>query len=213
MSYLIANVPPVQCYIRKEFLYDFKKGYNEFEPCYWATVKSIKGRALYFEAFLSNYGALYDKLPLSAFVWKTELDEILPLDFIEIWDAFSYNITVIRKEILSGLSCKVFMKNKKEYEGTYLFTIDSCHSDSNELNVSLSETPNEHKSFNVIKLNNGQFAAQPNNRILFHDQSLTPRGVFVPDFSVSNTEYYCEQGTKWVAEETYFYNININENE
>lgn len=216
MSYLVANLPPVQCFVRKEYLYDFKIGFNEYEPCYWCTVKSIKGRALYIESFLTNYGALYDKLPISAYVWRTDLgkEELLPLDFLEIWDSFSYHITVIKKELLSGLSCKVFMKDKKTYEGTYMFTIDSCHSDTNELNVSLSETPNEHKSFNIIKLDNGQFAAQPNNRILFHDQSLTPRGVFVPDFNVSNTEFYCENGTKWVAEdETYFYNIKNNTDE
>lgn len=213
MSYLVANLPPVQCYVRKEYLYDFEKGHDEFEPCYWSTVKSIKGKALYIESYLSNYGALYDKLPISAYVWKTELEELLPLDHLEIWDAFSYNITVIRKEILSGLTCKVFMKNRKTYEGTYMFTIDSCHSDSNELNVSLSETPNEHKSFNIIKLDNGQFAAQPNNRVLFHDQSLTPKGVLVPDFKVSTTEFFCESGTKWTAEDTFFYNLNKDENE
>ena len=41
MSYLVANLPPVECYIKKEYLYDFEKGHGEFEPCYWVTVKSI----------------------------------------------------------------------------------------------------------------------------------------------------------------------------
>ena len=27
-------------------------------------------KALYFETLLTDYGALFDKLPLSAFVWK-----------------------------------------------------------------------------------------------------------------------------------------------
>lgn len=211
MSYLVANLPPVQCYIRKEYLYDFKSGEGEFEPCYWVSVKSIKGKALYFESLLTNYGALYDKLPLSAYVWKTKLSEKqLPLDYIEIWDAFSYNISVIKKQMLSGLQCKVYMKDRKLYDGEYMFTIDSCHSEPNELNVSLSETPNEHKSFNIIKLDNGQFAAQPNNRVLFYDQSLTPNGINKPDFKVSTREFFCENGTKWSAgdEDNFFYEIN-----
>ena len=212
MSYLVANLPPVQCYIRKEYLYNFQSGFGEFEPCYWVSVKSVKGKALYIESLLTNYGALYDKLPISAYVWKTDVNvkELLPLDYLEIWDAFSYNISVIQKSTLSGLQCKVFMKNKEFYNGDYMFTIDSCHSEPNELNVSLSETPNEHKSFNIIKLDNGQFAAQPNNRVLFYDQSLTPNGVKIPDFKVSTKEFYCEDGNKWSAgnDDNFFYSLD-----
>jgi hypothetical protein len=212
MSYLVANLPPVQCYIRKEFLYDFQKGHGEYEPCYWVSVKSVKGKALYFESLLTKFGALYDKLPLSAYVWKTDIvsHELFPLDYLEIWDAFSYNITVIQKSTLSGLKCKVLVKDKKMYNGTYMFTIDSCHSDPNELNISLSETPNEHKSFNIIKLDNGQFTAQPNNRVLFYDQSLTPDGVTIPDFKVSTHRFNCEDGLKWSAgdKDDFFYEIN-----
>lgn len=214
MSYLVANLPPIQCFIRKEYLYDFQKGHGEFEPCYWVSVKSIKGKALYIESYLQNYGAVYDKLPISAYVWKTDIKEKEqhPLDFLEIWDAFSYNITVIKKSTLSGLNCRVYMKDKKFYNGTYMFTIDSCHSDPNELNVSLSETPNEHKSFNIIKMDNGQFAAQPNNRVLFYDQSLTPKGLKFPDFKVSTKEFYCEDGSKWSTGDSddFFYSIKEN---
>jgi hypothetical protein len=213
MSYLIANLPPIQCFVKKEYLYDFQKGHGEFEPCYWVSVKSIKGRALYFESLLTNYGALFDKLPISAFVWRTDVnkEEQLPLDFLEIWDAFSYNISVLEKSILSGLDCMVFMKDKKFYKGNYLFTIDSCHSEPNEINVSLSETPNEHKSFNIIQLDNGQFTAQPNNRVLFHDQSLTPKGLSTPDFKVSTKYFTCEDGHKWSATDTYFYKFDKTE--
>lgn len=31
MSHLVANLPPIHCYIRKEFLYNFKKGHREYE--------------------------------------------------------------------------------------------------------------------------------------------------------------------------------------
>ena len=211
MSYLVSNLPPIQCFIKKEYLYDLEKGFGEFEPCVWVSVKSIKGRALYIESLISNYGALFDKLPISSYVWRTDIkeEEQLPLDFLEIWDSFSYNISVIEKSTLKGLQCKVFMKDKKMYDGEYMFTIDSCHSDPNELNVSLSQTPNEHKSFNIIKLDNGQFAAQPNNRVLFYDQSLTPKGVTIPDFKVSTKEFMCENGLKWSAGENddFFYTI------
>jgi len=211
MSYLIANLPPVQCLVRKEYLYDLESGFGEYEPCVWVSVKSIKGKALYIESYLTNYGALYDKLPISAYVWKPlkEGDVDFPLDFLEIWDSFSYNITVLEKSTLSGLNCQVYMKDRKTYNGKYLFTIDSCHSEPNEVNVTLSESPNEHKSFNIIKLDNGQFAAQPNNRVLFYDQSLTKSKVVKPDFKVSTKEFTCEDSSKWSVgdEDDFFYNI------
>ena len=44
-----------------------------------------------------------------------------------------------------------------------MFTIDNG-STNLERNVTYSEVPSEHKSFNILKLENGQFFAQPNNR-------------------------------------------------
>jgi len=96
MSFLVANIPPVHCYIKREFLYDFEKGHGEYEPCIWITLKSIRGQAFRIEAYLPNYGALYDKLPLHAFVSRTDnLGPQLSLDTLEIWDCFSYDVAVI----------------------------------------------------------------------------------------------------------------------
>ena len=112
MSYLVANLPQVQCYVRKEYLYDFEKGHGEYEPCYWVSVKSILGKALYIEAYLTEYGALYDKLPISAFTWKTEInnEDLLPLDYLQLWDCLSYDITVIKKAQLQSMKCKFKLK-------------------------------------------------------------------------------------------------------
>ena len=207
MSYLVASIPPIEVFIRKEFLYDFTKdnknkllGENEYESAHWITTKSIPNQALYFESFLHDYGALYDKLPIHAFVWKTDIDKnnIYPLDWLQLWDCFSYNISVIKKQRLRNARCEVIMKDKSKAPGYYLFTIDSCSSDPNELDVSWSETPNEHKSFNIIKLDNGQFAAQPNNRILWKHQSQTPStNLKIPYFKFSTKTWICENSDRW----------------
>ena len=70
MAHLIANLPPIHCFIRREFLYDFQEGHGEYEPCIWVSIKSLRSQAFRIEAYLNNYGALYDKLPLHAFCWK-----------------------------------------------------------------------------------------------------------------------------------------------
>jgi hypothetical protein len=209
MAYLVANIPPTEVFIRKEFLYDFTKdskgkllGEGEYESAHWITSKSIPNQALYFESFVHDYGALYDKLPIHAFVWKTDLDKnnLYPLDWLQLWDCFSYNISVIKKQRLRNARCEVIMKDKSKAPGYYLYTIDSCSSDPNEVDVSWSETPNEHKSFNIIKLDNGQFAAQPNNRILWKHQSQTPStDLRVPYFKFSTKTWICENSDRWSA--------------
>ena len=71
----VANVPYIKCYIRKEYLYDLEKGHGEFEECVLISVKSMQGRALMFEAYIPAYAACFDKFPLTAFVWKTDIKE------------------------------------------------------------------------------------------------------------------------------------------
>ena len=212
MAFLVANIPPLKVLVKKEYLYDFEKGHGELVEGLWVTVKSIQGRALYFETYLPEYAALYDKLPISAFVHK-ETDLNLDLEELELWDAFSYHITVIEKTSLAGVRCKYLAPSKKWYYGEYLFTIDNCHADSNTLNNNYSEVPEEHKSFNILELDNGHYAAQPNNRVLFYDKSLTPAQTSKPDFKVSTKYYSVENKSKWTAgdDTDYFYGLREQE--
>ena len=212
MSFLVANLPPVKVYVKKEYLYDHQKGHGEYVEGVWITVKSIQGRALYFETYLPEYGALYDKLPISAFVNSPDIKDSLELEELELWDAFSYHITVIEKKNL-GERCKYLAPSKKWYYGKYLFTIDSCHADTNILNVSYSEVPEEHKSFNILELDNGHYAAQPNNRCLFYEKSMTPSKMLQPDFKVSTEYYSVENKSKWTAgdDTNYFYGLKEQE--
>ena len=42
--------------------------------------------------------------------------------------------------------------------GTYICTIDNYHQDPDAIDYATSENPSEHKSHNLIELDNGQFA-------------------------------------------------------
>ena len=90
MAYLVHPLPPRKVWVKKEYLYDLEKGHGELTPGLWISVRSIQAKALYFETLLTDYGALFDKLPLSAFVWKPDIDwdDQLPLDVLELWDCF-----------------------------------------------------------------------------------------------------------------------------
>ena len=139
MAHIIANLPPVKCFVRKEFLYDFEKGHGELEPCWWISLKSQRSQAFRIEAYLNEYGALYDKLPLHAFCWKPIEGEPYPLDFLQLWNSMSYDITVIRKAMISNMRCKIKMKDGSWLEGEYLFTVDSAHPDFNIIDCGHSE--------------------------------------------------------------------------
>jgi hypothetical protein len=211
MSYLVANIPPVEVLIDKRFLYDFQKdemgnllGKGEWERGHWVSVKSIPNRALLFETYIDTFGAIYDKLPLHAFRWRglEDTDKVYPLDFLQLWDCLSYNISVIEKRIVGG--CKTFttLKDHSVVEGEYLFTIDTCHSEPNEIDTGWSETPNEHKSYNISKLDNGQFCAQPNNRTRWYQPSRTDDITQIPYFRYSTRVWRSEDYSKWRPSDT-----------
>jgi len=195
----VSPLPPIKVYVKAEYLYDQTSGHGELVSGVWVSVKSVKGEAFRFETYLPGYAALYDKLPISAFL-QTEVKEpgaLLPLDMLQIWDALEYDIAVVEKPFLKGLRAEFLAKDNRFYQGVYMFTLDGCHPDPRVPDFGFSETPDEHKSYNLLALDNGQFALQPNNRCRFYDPSLTPKHIKFPDFKVSTRSYKVEQNAKW----------------
>jgi len=70
------------------------------------------------------------------------------------------------------------------------------------MDTSYAEYPEDHKSFNFIELDNGQYAAQPNNRCLFYDASSNPKTLKFPDFKVCSKKYVVERNPKWFLGDT-----------
>ena len=198
MSTLLTNLPSTKVYVRKEYLRDLNDGFGEFVEGVWVCAKSIPGRAFYFETYLPEYGALYDKLPISAFVSSPETpDPDLDLPNLQFWNCMDYGITNICKQFVGSMEWEVRTRHFGSIKGEYLCTLDNYHSDPDVVDYSTSEVPQEHKSFNLIELENGQFALYPNNRCRVYDISLTPQEAKVPDFKVSTEYYQVENGVKW----------------
>jgi hypothetical protein len=198
MPNLLTNVPAIDVWVRKEYLTDFQSGHGEFVKGIWISVKSIPGRAFYFETYLPDYGAMYDKLPISAFVSspKTPTPD-LALPDLQFWNAMDYGIVAIEKQFIGSMDFEIYSRTGSKMMGSYIFTLDNYHADSNIVNTSVSEKPHEHKSHNVIELENGQYAIYPNNRMRIYDLSLTPQQPLKPDFKVSTHYYQVEQGLSW----------------
>jgi len=209
MSYLNANIPPIYCKLRKEYLYDLKQHQGETEDCVVMAITSIPGRAILFNIMLPN-GACFWRLPISAFFQKsfdrTSVPDMQPHE-LELWNSFSYYPSVSTIDYLIGEKGRYLGLDKKFYAGEYLFTIDWAHPESNILDVEHSEIPDEHKCAHILALDNGNYAAQPNNRILWNVGSYTTDNSW-PDYKVQSTVWNVEN-KGYVSEDSdkMFYNI------
>ena len=195
MAGLVCNLPSIDVWVRKEYLRDLQDGHGQFVEGVWITAKSIAGRAFYFETYLPEYGAMFDKLPISAFVSKPvtpKLDMNLPN--LQFWNCMDYNVTAIHKQFIGSMDFEVLTRDFGIVKGTYVCTLDNYHNQPDVIDYSTSEIPEEHKSFNLLQLNNGQYCLYPNNRMRIYDNSLTPEKPKIPDFKVSTVEYQVENG-------------------
>ena len=195
---LICNLPSEKVWVRKEYLTDHQSGHGEFVEGLWVSAKSLPGRAFYFETYLPEYGAMYDKLPISAFVSRPETpDPDLDLPNLQFWNCMDYGVTAIEKSIVASMEWEVRTRHFGNIKGTYICTLDNYHENIDNIDPSTSELPDEHKSFNLIELKNGQYALYPNNRCRIYDISMTPQEPKMPDFKVSTQFYQVENGVKW----------------
>ena len=191
-------MPSEKVWVRKEYLTDFQSGEGEFVEGVWVSAKSIPGRAFYFETYLPEYAAMYDKLPISAFLSRPETpDPDLDLPNLQFWNCMDYGVVNICKQFVGSMEWEVRTRHFGSMKGKYVCTLNNYHSDIDKIDYSTSETPEEHKSFNLIELNNGQFALYPNNRCRVYDISLTPQEPKIPDFKVSTRYFQVENGIDW----------------
>ena len=111
-------------------------------------------------------------------------------------------------DILDGQAGKYIGKDKKWHPGKYLFTVDFAHPESNILDTDHSEIPHEHKCAHIIALDDGNYAAQPNNRCIWDIPSFTVKDN-VPDWKVQTNEWNVEDTSQWRTEDTdkFFYEI------
>ena len=217
MAYLNANIPVIYAQIRREFLYDLTGHVGEVEDCIIFGMASISGRAILFHAVMEN-GAIFYRLPISAFIQRGFDVKKVPrmrLDELELWNCFSYYPAITTYDILGGQSGKFIGKDKNWYHGSYLFTIDWSHPESNIVDTDHSEIPHEHKCAHILALENGNYAAQPNNRLIWNIPSFTVKDEIPTDWKVQTSDWTVENSRRWTTEDSdkFFYGIEENKND
>ena len=98
-------------------------------------------------------------------------------------------------------------KIKKIIHSNIYLPLIGAHPESNILDTEHSEIPAEHKCAHILALDDGNYAAQPNNRILWDAPNYTV-GDGVPDYSVQTTKWNVEN-KDWLTEDSdkMFYEI------
>lgn len=203
MPELNANVPVFDCLIRKEYLYDLQKHHGEYINGTVFGLASVYGRALGFHV-LTEHGAQIARLPISALVF-TQHEPHLPLHYLQLWDCFAYDVSITDFDWLHEMRVQVALRDQQIFDGSYMFTVDWFGNND-------SEEPGEdgHKNAHVIRLDCGCIAAQPNNRIIWHEPSVitSPSNLHKgerPDYLINTHKWKCEIDSKWTTDDSYSY--------
>jgi len=196
---LNINIPPIEAKVRLEFMNQHDPQYvGRYVDCQIFAVASIPGQTPLFH-FVCPDGGVWWRMPIHAFCWKE--CEARPLTDLVLWDSFSYHITCFTADLLRNKRIEMIGRDRKKLLGQYLFTLDW-------FGDGFAEVPGQHKSGHVIKLDEGNFAVQPNNRIRLFDPNFTYDDTPIPRKIASHL--YTAEGTgKWNVSNTDEYDYDV----
>lgn len=203
-NYLNVNIPYFWGFLDTAFLYDKEPNpANDRILMEFFLYTSIPNRCGLFTG-MSEWGTQHARIPVHYIYTTEEVGKNYPLDFLQLWDSFSYNCSALTIDYIKNRSCQVLLKDRSTVEGTYMFTLDWC-------NGGYSEIAAGHKTGHVINAD-GRIFIQPNNRIVRWNDGgafTSKRLQGKPDWKVFSQEFSCEaSGGRWLAdsnEELYWY--------
>ena len=210
MSFINANIPPIECLVRSNFLQNrtvFDPVIDTYLPVCIFGVASIPHRVPLFHFIMEDEG-LWFRMPIHAFCWKP--CEQQDLHNLVLWDSFSPYVSVTVFDLLQEKPMRYIDREKQTHTGTYQFTLDWINSDKNVSSTGFSEAAGQHKCGHFIKLDTGNYAIQPNNRIrCFEPSFVTKPGQNVIHRELNDTIWSVENTGKWVLsdDDRYYYDI------
>jgi hypothetical protein len=190
-----SSIPPIHCFVRREFLTENPEHVGQYERGVAVSVRAVPGSCALFQVLLEN-GALRDKLPIHA-LHSFAHDHVYPFHYLQLWNSFSANFSIVEVGYLSGLRVSVRMKDNTWADGIYLWTMQWGPDYTHGADYSLALHPAEHKCGHVIELECGEYAIQPNNRLRWHEPShVTKPFPERPEYVVNRDEWNCEAYAK-----------------
>jgi len=165
---LNASVPQqLYGYVEKGILRGDVITSSTLDRCVVFGVTSIPSRALHF-SILTEAGSQWARIPLHKLRHEQPTsDKVHDLPQLQSWDSHGWDFSVTQYEYLREMGCHYRSRDGVMVPASYWFTLD--HTDNG-----YSQYPPEHKCYHLLLLDDGsgQIAAQPNNRILWRDDSF-----------------------------------------
>jgi len=150
-----VEIQPIDAFIQETFLYDMDPAREGVIPCRIFGVSSYPDFALTFSVHIPETGGTFAFVPFHAVSWLEKPEVTYSQKQLVCKNCPDSEIAVTSYQYLKDQVVWVQLRGGEKVEwspGSYLFSVDWYQ--DNEL-------------FNIIKLLNGQFCAQPNHRCLF----------------------------------------------
>lgn len=182
--YLNTPIPHFYCYARKQFFYNLEKHQNEYVRVMVFGIASVPGRAIGWHV-MTDFGAVFWRLPIHALCSQPNTPPE-KLDNLQLWDCYGEKVSVTEFPALKGLKTKAKFKDGTVHDGEYMFTVDWWDNP-------YSDTPEQNKCAHILALKSGNYAALPNNRILWAEASFVEKPFETkPDFIRNTHVWKCE---------------------
>jgi len=209
MPELNANIPPIECYVRGNYLRNQLDSHDEYYSCMIFGVASLQGRSPLFH-FLMEDGGVWWRMPISAFCAKPNTAEVDIHDLV-LWNSFSSHVSVTEFQAMKNMRMTYVARSGEFVNTKYLFTLDWHSPDDNIINAGFSVNPGQHKCGHVMLRDDGNFAIQPNNRIRLFDPSFTTKHGNLVKRLVNTRLWDVEDAQKWrtADNDEYHYDIQI----
>ena len=137
MPELNANIPPIECYVRGNFLRDQKDSHDIYLPCVIFGVASVQNRSPLFH-FLMEDGGIWWRMPINAFCAEPGVPEV-DIHNLVLWNSFSPYVTVTKFANLANIRMTYTDRTKNKISGKYLFTLDWHNLDSTNVDMLFKE--------------------------------------------------------------------------
>jgi len=181
MSNILADTPSiVRCLVRKEYTQNLKKCHGLYLKAHILGIRCQEAASLQFQVRFDDpecAGAMFF-LPIQALCWKP--CSVPDYELIQPWDTFSSHFSVHefglwKRGNATLLNVKGISGYAQRLPAKYLFTVDF------EGNA-LADDFEQHKQLHVLQVEEGWFAAVPNNRVLSVDSAFSPACSELPKF-------------------------------
>lgn len=176
---MILDIPRFKCYTKSEYLSDNQVA-GKYIEAYAFAVTLIESRTILWTVHTID-GAVYSRLPTKAIFHQIpEKEENFKHD---IFGAISSDAQVVEHQYLKDYMVEVLQEDGTQLRGVYKFTIDY-------FTGGFAQDPEQHKTSNIIFMDNGHIFIGPNNMLLFKDTHFTKESGKEDLLYRRNSTYY-----------------------